>query len=49
VKVAGIGNVPRHNHEHVAPDIRWKLVQSDLPQRVCRYELAAEHARDTRS
>lgn len=51
VKVAGIGNVLRHNYEHVAPDILWKLVQSDLPQleRVCRDELAAEQARDTSS
>src|SRR5262245_66561978 len=30
VKVAGIGNVLRHNYEHVAPDILWKLAQSDL-------------------
>lgn len=48
VKVAGIGNVLRHNYEHVAPDILWKLVQADLPEleRVCRSELAAEQARD---
>jgi uncharacterized protein with HEPN domain len=44
VRVAGIGNVLRHNYEHVAPDILWKLAQSDLPEleRVCRGELALE-------
>lgn len=49
VKVAGIGNVLCHNYEHVAPDILWKLVQSDLPEleRICRDELAEERARDT--
>jgi len=43
-KVAGIGNVIRHNYERVEPDILWKLVQADLPQleKVCREELAAE-------
>ena len=48
VKVAGIGNVLRHNYEHVAPDILWKLVQSDLPEleQVCRSELALELAKE---
>ena len=27
VKVASIGNVLRHNYEHVAPDILWKLAR----------------------
>lgn len=47
VKVAGIGNVLRHNYEYVAPDILWKLAQSDLPEleRVCRDELALERAK----
>jgi uncharacterized protein with HEPN domain len=46
-KVAGIGNVLRHNYEHVAPDILWKLAQSDLSEleRVCRDELALERAK----
>ncbi|MBV9827879.1 MAG: DUF86 domain-containing protein [Alphaproteobacteria bacterium] len=29
-KVAGIGNVLRHDYERVAPDILWNLVQGDL-------------------
>ena len=47
VKVAGIGNVLRHNYEHVAPDILWKFAQSDLSEleRVCRDELALERAK----
>lgn len=30
-KVAGIGNVIRHDYERVAPDVLWKLVRDDLP------------------
>ena len=30
-KVAGIGNVLRHNYENISPPVMWKLVQSDLP------------------
>jgi uncharacterized protein with HEPN domain len=43
VKVAGIGNILRHNYEDIAPPIMWKLVQQDLPllEKVCREELAA--------
>lgn len=42
-KVAGIGNVLRHNYESVAPAIMWKLAREDLfdLERVCRDELAA--------
>jgi uncharacterized protein with HEPN domain len=49
VKVAGIGNVLRHHYEHVAPDILWKLAQSDLPEleRVCRDELDLERAKES--
>jgi uncharacterized protein with HEPN domain len=41
MKVAGIGNVLRHNYENVAAPIMWKLVQVDLPilQEVCQTEL----------
>jgi uncharacterized protein with HEPN domain len=41
-KVAGIGNVLRHDYENVAAPILWKLVQVDLPilQEVCQAELA---------
>jgi uncharacterized protein with HEPN domain len=31
-KVAGIGNVLRHNYENVAPAVIWKLAQTDLPE-----------------
>jgi uncharacterized protein with HEPN domain len=46
-KVASIGNVLRHNYEHVAPDILWRLTRSDLPEleRVCRAELTLERAK----
>jgi uncharacterized protein with HEPN domain len=41
-KVAGIGNVIRHDYERIAPDVLWKLTQDDLPvlESVCRTELA---------
>jgi uncharacterized protein with HEPN domain len=49
-KVAGIGNVLRHNYESIAAPIIWKLAQADLPllEKVCREELAAELARKQR-
>jgi uncharacterized protein with HEPN domain len=42
-KVAGIGNVLRHNYEDIAAPVMWALVRDDLPplERVCRAELAA--------
>lgn len=47
-KVAGIGNVIRHDYERVAPDVLWKLVWDDLPllEKVCREELADVLARE---
>jgi uncharacterized protein with HEPN domain len=47
-KVAGIGNVLRHDYDHVAPDVLWKLVQEDLTplEKVCREELDAENKRE---
>ena len=30
-KVAGIGNVLRHNYENIAAPVIWKLAQTDLP------------------
>ena len=41
-KVAGIGNILRHEYERIAPDILWKLIQDDLTplDDVCREELA---------
>lgn len=49
-KVAGIGNVLRHNYESIAAPVLWKLVRADLPilERVCRSELAAEERRGRR-
>jgi uncharacterized protein with HEPN domain len=43
-KVAGIGNILRHDYEHVAHDVLWHVVQKDLPalEKVCREELARE-------
>jgi uncharacterized protein with HEPN domain len=45
-KVAGIGNVLRHDYERAAHDILWRVVKDDLPhlERVCREELAREQA-----
>ena len=43
-KVAGIGNVLRHNYENIAAPVIWKLAQDDLRalDKVCRDELAIE-------
>ncbi|MDI1263838.1 MAG: DUF86 domain-containing protein [bacterium] len=42
-KVAGIGNILRHDYGKIAAPIIWKLVRDDLPslENVCRDELAA--------
>lgn len=42
-KVAGIGNVLRHDYERVAHDLLWHVVHEDLPPlyKVCRDELEA--------
>jgi uncharacterized protein with HEPN domain len=44
-KVAGIGNVLRHDYESIAAPVIWKLAQVDLPtlEKACRAELASEH------
>jgi uncharacterized protein with HEPN domain len=41
-KVAGIGNVLRHDYEHVAHDVLWRVAFDDLAplEKVCREELA---------
>jgi len=38
-KVAGIGNVLRHDYQRIAPDVLWKLVLDDLPdlEQSCRH------------
>ncbi len=45
-KVAGIGNILRHEYERIAADILWKLVQEDLAplEAACREELTAAYA-----
>jgi uncharacterized protein with HEPN domain len=42
-KVAGIGNILRHNYGSIAAPVLWKLLQADLPvlEKACRSELAA--------
>lgn len=49
-KVAGIGNVLRHNYESIAAPVLWKLAQVDLSalENACRSELAAEQGRKHR-
>jgi len=46
-KIAGIGNILRHNYENIAPPILWKLVRDDLQalDRVCRIALTDENSR----
>jgi uncharacterized protein with HEPN domain len=43
-KVAGIGNVLRHNYGRIAAPVIWKLARTDLPalEKVCRAELAVQ-------
>lgn len=40
-KVAGIGNIVRHDYEDVSANALWKLMQEDLPvlERACQCEL----------
>src|ERR1700733_8318984 len=47
-KVAGIGNVPRHEYEAVAHDVLWHVVNENLPplKTVCLDELAAAKQAD---
>lgn len=41
-KIAGVGNVIRHDYERVDPDVLWGIVTNHLPplEEVCRDELA---------
>ena len=49
-RIAGVGNVLRHEYDRVAADVLWALVRDDLPSldEVCREELVAEQAREQR-
>jgi len=40
-KIAGIGNVLRHDYERVAPEILWNVVHEFLPslEKACRDEM----------
>jgi uncharacterized protein with HEPN domain len=42
-QVAGIGNILRHDYEHVAHDVLWRVVRDNLPELETAYraELAA--------
>jgi uncharacterized protein with HEPN domain len=44
-KVAGIGNVLRHDYERIAPAVLWKLAQDDLPllETACRAEISRDN------
>src|SRR6267154_1133042 len=50
-KVAGIGNVLRHEYERIAHDVLWRVVRDDLPplEKTCREELARERAAERKS
>jgi uncharacterized protein with HEPN domain len=43
IKVAGTGNMLRHEYEHIAYDVLWSMVHNDLPilDGVCRAEFDA--------
>lgn len=47
-KVAGIGNVLRHNYETVSPPLLWALVRDEFPalQQICLKELADARAQE---
>jgi uncharacterized protein with HEPN domain len=47
-RVAGIGNILRHDYGRVAAPVMWTLVRDSLPPllAVCRAELALEQAGD---
>jgi uncharacterized protein with HEPN domain len=48
LKVAGIGNILRHEYQYVAPDILWHVVQNDLSplEIVCNEELRSDDERE---
>jgi len=50
-KVAGVGNVLRHDYGNVAAPVMWKLAQADLAllHQVCSDELASALARERRA
>jgi uncharacterized protein with HEPN domain len=47
-KVAGVGNVLRHDYGDIAAAVLWGIVAEQLPalEIVCRVELAAERSEE---
>jgi uncharacterized protein with HEPN domain len=47
-KVAGIGNILRHDYHRIAHDVLWHVVRNDLAplDKVCRDELALERNKE---
>ena len=47
-KVAGIGNVLRHNYQRVAHDLLWNVVNNDLLvlEKACREEMALQRGEE---
>jgi uncharacterized protein with HEPN domain len=45
-KMAGIGNILRHEYHRIAHDVLWHVVRNNLPalEKVCRDELALASA-----
>jgi uncharacterized protein with HEPN domain len=44
-RMAGIGNILRHEYHRIAHDVLWHVVRNDFPalEKACRAELAREH------
>ncbi|HET7884127.1 MAG TPA: HepT-like ribonuclease domain-containing protein [Acetobacteraceae bacterium] len=49
-KIAGVGNILRHEYDRIAADVLWRLAQDELAllEEVCRSELTAEQERELR-
>ena len=47
-KVAGIGNILRHEYQRIAHDVLWHAVRNDLPglEKACRDELALARGKE---
>jgi uncharacterized protein with HEPN domain len=47
-KIAGVGNILRHEYDRIAADVLWRLAQDELAllDEVCRSELTIEQARE---
>src|SRR5262249_14828987 len=48
-RIAGVGNILRHEYDRIAADVLWRLAQDDLGMldKACRSELTAEQSRDS--